>query len=235
MNKKLLKITTLAASILFASQTIAAEGGTSFYATLGAGYTFSQKSGSGVNDTTNPPSLNIGTKPSNAPVYYAAIGGNVSHFRGEVEFFGVTKKYTSTWRQSPGNGLIYKAALSDQALFANAYFDMPKYGNMFTPYVGVGLGGARHKGTVYADPGTGNMFNEKQKVTKNSFAWNVRVGTKIDLVPDVIYTDINARYVDLGRVTVTSTEAAGGVPSGATLYSGRRSFGAVAIGLGFIF
>ena len=81
--------------------------------------------------------------------------------------------------------------------FANAYWDITNYAG-FTPYVGAGVGIARHNIKTVTSPVTGLPSNT------NSLAWNIMLGVSYDITPRM-KLDLGYRYSHLGPMKSAGT------------------------------
>ena len=84
------------------------------------------------------------------------------------------------------------ANISSQNVFVSTYWDITNYGG-FTPYVGGGIGAARHDlSDISAPLGAADA-------AEYDFAYHVTVGFSYDLTQNMKF-DLAYRYVDLGEV-----------------------------------
>jgi len=81
--------------------------------------------------------------------------------------------------------------------FANAYWDITTYAG-FTPYLGAGIGVARHNITAVTAPVTGSPS------ASTSLAWNFMLGVSYDITPHM-KLDLGYRYSHLGSMTSAGT------------------------------
>ncbi len=82
---------------------------------------------------------------------------------------------------------------------ANLYYDLGKFRN-FVPYVGVGLGVARHNmGDVSFSLIAGSPVNNLQGSEQTNFAWSLMAGTAYQISERAIL-DVGYRYIDMGDV-----------------------------------
>ncbi len=78
-----------------------------------------------------------------------------------------------------------------QALLLNAYYQFDVEAKL-KPYISAGIGGAKIKGSV-----------ESESVSKNSFAWQIGLGTSYEINQNVA-VDGGYRYVSYGQLDKTS-------------------------------
>jgi opacity protein-like surface antigen len=130
-----------------------------------------------------------------ADVSFHYMGWNVSGL------YGCASGTQNSCQQGPGNNSL-NASRSGHSFveMVNGYIDFnPFLGPHFSrlhPYVTAGVGAAQNHldaNCVSCDYGTSNGAN-----THNSFAWDVGVGTRIDLFQDLKF-DVAYRYYDLGK------------------------------------
>lgn len=87
---------------------------------------------------------------------------------------------------------------------ANLYYDFGRFRN-FVPYVGVGIGVARHDvGNVSftgVGAGLGATFNDINGTTDTNFAWSLMAGAAYQISHRAVL-DFGYRYIDMGDVNV---------------------------------
>lgn len=148
-------------------------------------------------------------KPSNANVFGAAIGYGVSdNIRAELSYNGFYgMKYKSVLQISgeyaEGQEILmnYHQKVTANALFASAYYDINKFGQI-KPYIGAGVGISKVK--------SGNMFSKdnqegEQTValegkSKSQFAWQLGTGVNYVVNDKIDLNLVNYRYSNLGKV-----------------------------------
>lgn len=111
---------------------------------------------------------------------------------------------------------LYQGNLSSYVGLLNGYWDLVNWRG-FTPYVGAGVGFARHtvsgvtttSSATFTDAGTGilstqltNGFSDTHSQT--NFAWALMAGTSYDLSPNS-KLDLGYRYINLGSGIAAST------------------------------
>lgn len=113
---------------------------------------------------------------------------------------------------------VYDGHYSAIVAMANLYMDLPKV-DLFTPYVGAGLGVAFNKFTgfettstgTFVEDATGDTIHQTSSGsagdrTEAQFAWALMAGVAVDL-SDHAKLDIGYRYLDLGGKVAVSTQA----------------------------
>lgn len=112
---------------------------------------------------------------------------------------------------------LYQGNLSSYVGLLNGYWDLFNV-NGFTPYIGAGIGYARHKisgvttasAATFTDATTGEQFATLTQGTslprsQNSLAWALMAGTSYDLSPNA-KLDLGYRYLNLGSgIAATSS------------------------------
>jgi len=87
---------------------------------------------------------------------------------------------------------------------ANLYYDFGRYRN-WVPYVGVGLGVARHDvgdvSFIGTGAGVGAAFNNLNGSTQTNFAWSLMAGAAYQISHRAVL-DFGYRYIDMGDVSV---------------------------------
>lgn len=84
--------------------------------------------------------------------------------------------------------------LSSEAIFVNAYYDMPLY-NKFWPYIGVGVGPAWNKTSLTATSATGAI---KVDHTKNNIAMQGTIGFNVKVTKNVLLYGAY-HFIDIGK------------------------------------
>lgn len=117
----------------------------------------------------------------------------------------------------PVSGTTFGAEADIKSLVGllNIYYDIGHY-NVFTPYVGGGVGFSNNKvestALTLGGTGIGNIDSH----TNTSFAWQFGAGTAVDITPSIAL-DIGYRYVDMGTAQTGDMATISGTPiSGAT-------------------
>lgn len=133
---------------------------------------------------------------------------------------GIGCQVASTLRIQITGGVHLKSSLTDafpdsldadigsQHVFVSTYWDITNYAG-FTPYVGGGIGAARHDISGLTAPGGAADGSEYD------FAYHVDVGFSYDITPGLKF-DMAYRYIDLGEVisgvgTVVAPDVAGAI------------------------
>ncbi|MGI9479694.1 MAG: outer membrane protein [Hyphomicrobiaceae bacterium] len=100
----------------------------------------------------------------------------------------------------------FETKVSSLTAMANVYYDMGKFRG-FVPYVGVGIGVARHRlGSVSFDLRNpdplgppANPVNNLEGSTQTNFAWSLMAGAAYQISERAVL-DFGYRYIDLGDV-----------------------------------
>ncbi|MFY0612995.1 MAG: porin family protein [Hyphomicrobiaceae bacterium] len=100
----------------------------------------------------------------------------------------------------------FETKVSSMTAMANVYYDMGKFRG-FVPYVGVGIGVARHRlGSVSFDLRNpdplgvpANPVNNLEGSTQTNFAWSLMAGAAYQ-ISDRTVVDFGYRYIDMGDV-----------------------------------
>ncbi len=116
------------------------------------------------------------------------IGGGVGYnfnswlrFDGTAEYRGRTQVNARGVYNPAGDGDAYQGYIKSWVFLANAYVDLGTW-NCFTPYVGVGVGGAYNQLADFVDMGigtTGAGFGRNS--TNWSLAWALHAGVAYDI------------------------------------------------------
>ncbi|MFT4099163.1 MAG: outer membrane beta-barrel protein [Rhodoblastus sp.] len=91
----------------------------------------------------------------------------------------------------------YNAKLSSGVFLANGYVDLGTWGGL-TPYVGAGVGLARHRLAGLTDTGLG--YGYAADTIKTNFAWALMAGAAFDVTRN-LKLDLGYRYLNMGPVT----------------------------------
>ena len=93
---------------------------------------------------------------------------------------------------------IWSGNLSSQVFLANAYLDLCNCGNL-TPFVGAGIGMARHRmhGIIDFDPGDFGGGGHVAESTNTSLAWAVHAGLGYQVNPHLTL-ELAYRYLNMG-------------------------------------
>lgn len=94
----------------------------------------------------------------------------------------------------------YSGRISSAVFMANAYLDLGNFAGL-TPYVGVGLGTARHRwtGLTDADYQVGGYGFAPDRSAWN-FAWALMAGVSYDVTQNV-KLELGYRYLDMGKMS----------------------------------
>ena len=100
----------------------------------------------------------------------------------------------------------FETKVSSLTAMANVYYDMGKFRG-FVPYVGVGIGVARHRlGSVSFDLRNpdplgppANPVNNLEGSTQTNFAWSLMAGAAYQISERAVF-DFGYRYIDMGDV-----------------------------------
>lgn len=183
-----------------------------FYVAIGGGKSFSENKVEGINHPFEKDEY-AEYKLEKPNVFKAAAGIKSDLLRGEFEFLHFAKSKsnelsTETVANLPKNKLHSSIALKSNAYFINAYYDIKTINDYFEPYVGLGIGLAKHNISCNHDTSLKSDANASRtphatiKNSTNSFAWNISAGTAIKL-SDNLSLDISYKHVDLGKVKGT--------------------------------
>jgi opacity protein-like surface antigen len=174
------------------------------YITLAAGRSFPQNKISNISIDSLGNFYYTRNKLDRGTVYKTAIGKDFEVIRAEFEFLYSKKhKFSLTTPNNilSVNGITSNFHTSHYTYFFNVFYDFKNINEVFQPYVGLGVGLSRNKVSeqpVITDIANVELYKYFKKST-NSFAWNLNVGSKIN-VNQHLYFDFSYKYVDLGRV-----------------------------------
>ena len=90
----------------------------------------------------------------------------------------------------------YTANVSSGVFLANGYVDLGTWAGV-TPYVGAGVGFARHYWNAMTDTGTGQGY--AQNKVQSNLAWALMAGVAYSVTPN-LQLDLNYRYLDMGTL-----------------------------------
>jgi opacity protein-like surface antigen len=119
---------------------------------------------------------------------------------------------------------LYDANHSAWVALVNAYLDLGTWWCV-TPFVGVGVGGARHSVWSHTDIGfisdgtTGFGFADQNEFSKWNFAWAVHAGLGYEVTPK-FKVELAYRYLNMGDVQTSTVNCSGGGCAG----SGPRAY-----------
>lgn len=131
----------------------------------------------------------------------AIIGGGIGYRFNEHLRADATLGYrgwfggNTAWNAGPAS-IGAKADVSSFAGLANLYYDVGRFG-AFTPYVGGGMGFASNTVSDYRVFVNGAQTASAGDHSETDFAWQVSVGTAIDVAPQWA-VDVGYRYFDAG-------------------------------------
>lgn len=135
---------------------------------------------------------------SSSPILGAGLGYQFSeHIRGDV-----TIGYRGWYQDSksaaiPPFGTVSGSSdIQSTDGLVNAYYDVGHYGH-FTPYVGGGIGLAYNHADAANVALNGNNIGQIGSGDHTDFAWQVGLGTAIDITPGLSF-DVGYRYMDMG-------------------------------------
>jgi opacity protein-like surface antigen len=118
-------------------------------------------------------------------------------YRGERDIDGT--KPDAPGIDSPGN---FETKVSTLTAMANVYYDFGKFRNL-VPYVGVGLGVARHSlsdvSFTFPNPAA-NPVNDLSGSNQTKFAWSLMAGAAYQISNRAVL-DLGYRYIDMGSVS----------------------------------
>lgn len=157
----------------------------------------------------------ISKKLKDGGVFKIALGKDFGMVRSEVEFMLSPKhKFSLTNAVSTvpfGGTLTNKFHTSYQTYFINTFYDFKNLHSTIKPYLGFGLGFSKNTLSKQASTtANGRDFFIYQKKSGNSFAWNLSVGSMVNLNKN-IYLDFSYRFVDLGKIKGSTTLLPSGV------------------------
>jgi opacity protein-like surface antigen len=157
-----------------------------------------------VNNTTSVQNLSF----NNAGIFGVGVGYHFNNwlradvtgeYRGNSQFFGTDH---ITYPGGVGTD-TYHATKNEWVVLANAYADLGTWW-CITPFVGVGIGGARVSINNFTDQGIANngggalpglAFGDN--VSKWNFAWAVHAGLAYQVSPNFT-VELAYRYLDMG-------------------------------------
>ena len=146
--------------------------------------------------------LGVGYKVNNW--FRADVTGE---YRGNSQFFGTDR---ITYAGGIGTD-TYHATKNEWVVLANAYVDLGTWWCL-TPYVGLGVGGAKVKISGFRDDGIAYVPDLAASTvyaadaTKMNFAWAVHAGITYK-VTQAMSIDLGYRYIDMGSGTTGATRA----------------------------
>ena len=111
----------------------------------------------------------------------------------------------------PGDGDAYQGYIKSWVFLANAYVDLGTW-NCFTPYVGVGVGGAYNQLADFVDMGIRHHWRGlRTQQTNWNFAWALHAGVAYDISKN-LKVELSYRYLNYGSVTDTVDCIGGCIP-----------------------
>jgi opacity protein-like surface antigen len=133
-------------------------------------------------------------------------------YRGKANFHGSDSTSFNLGGGARGVGVDnYSGSKSEWLFLANAYVDLGTWWCL-TPYVGLGVGGAKVKISGFRDDGIAYVPDLAASTvyaadaTKMNFAWAVHAGITYK-VTQAMSIDLGYRYIDMGSGTTGATRA----------------------------
>ena len=146
------------------------------------------------------------------------IGGGVGYefnnwlrFDATAEYRAKTRLYSVLSYPAGFNYLgsidAYEGQLSSWVFLANAYVDLGTW-NCFTPFVGVGIGGARNTLSAYTDINPNGGYGYGRNPSEWHFAYALHAGIAYN-VSKTFKVELAYRYLNYGSITDTVDCASG--------------------------
>jgi opacity protein-like surface antigen len=154
------------------------------------------------------------------------IGGGIGYEFNNWLRFDATAEYRAKTRvyafgSYPPNGIdSYEGNISSWVFLANAYVDLGTW-NCFTPFVGVGVGGARVSLNDFSDVNPNGGFGFGRNPSVWNFAYAIHAGVAYEVTKN-FKVELAYRYLNYGSITDT-VDCNGGCNADSFKFSGLSS------------
>lgn len=111
--------------------------------------------------------------------------------------------------------------LSSEAIFVNAYYDMPLY-NKFWPYIGIGVGQARNKTSLTATAASGSAL--KVNHTNSNIAMQGTIGFNVKVMKNLLLYGAY-RFIDIGKAQWGSWDSTNATLKSEDIFVHQGEFG----------